>query len=53
VVVVIDKGEKRDPKVLELEFGRETMSMRFARWKLLFSEFTSVGHGSPALSSAF
>jgi hypothetical protein len=26
VVVVIDMGEKRDPKIFDLEFGRETRS---------------------------
>jgi hypothetical protein len=39
------QGEKRDPKIFDLEFGRETTSVRVARWKLLFSEFISVGHG--------
>jgi hypothetical protein len=53
VVVVIDMGERRDPEIFVLVFGRETTSVRSARWRLLFSEFTSVGHGSPALSSAF
>jgi hypothetical protein len=47
--MVIDRGEKRDPKIFDLEFGRETTSVR----RLLFSEFTSVNHGPRALSSAF
>jgi hypothetical protein len=31
--------------IFDLEFSRETMGVRVARWKLLLLEFISVGHG--------
>jgi hypothetical protein len=45
VVVVIERGGKRDLMIFDLEFGRETTGVRVARWKLLLLEFISVGHG--------
>jgi hypothetical protein len=34
VVVLINKGERRCPKLFDLEFGSETTSVCAARWKL-------------------
>jgi hypothetical protein len=45
VVVVMDRGGRRDLTIFGLDFGRETASVLVARWKLLLLEFISVGHG--------